>query len=253
MQSAPSSPSPEGKSLWADGRIRALVSLLLIVHLAAVALPPLSMEGSPLAGYGWRALRPYIEAAYLNHGYHFFAPQPGPSHLIRYELQWDDGARQEGTFPDREHNWPRLLYHRHFMLTEFLNVLNESAEREAEYERQQRSAQMQSQYFPPGVEAVPPPVEAPRTADRELLEIYSHSYAEHLLKRSGAQRVTIRLVRHLIPFPEEVRAGRPLDDPQLYQELFHKTFLADQPMTEPAVPAPMAALAPVPIRVGGRR
>ena len=36
--------------------------------------------------------RPYLEAAYLDHGYAFFAPDPGPSHLVRYELEFDDGG-----------------------------------------------------------------------------------------------------------------------------------------------------------------
>lgn len=256
MSNANPSPPTERRSYWLDWRVRALVSLLLLLHLAAVILPPMSMEGSPLMSRGWRWMQPYIEAAYLNHGYHFFAPQPGPSHLIRYELELPDGSRKEGTFPSRDDNWPRLLYHRHFMLTEFLNVLHENALREADLERdQQRAAPVQtSQYYPPGAEpSTPPAADPPRYVDRELLEIYSHSYADHLLARHGAQRVTIRLVRHLIPFPDDIRAGMPLDDPSLYRELFQKSFVADVPQTEAVTPPPMASLVPIRSRVGGRR
>lgn len=253
--STSASSASDRRNWWQDGRIRALVSLLLIVHLAAVVLPPLSMEGSPLAGYGWRALRPYIEAGYLNHGYHFFAPQPGPSHLIRYELDLPDGGRQEGIFPSREQNWPRLLYHRHFMLTEFLNVLHDSAQREQELEQAQRqnAAAAPIQYYPPGTEPPEPESNLPSTADRELFDVYARSYADHLLKRYGAQRVTIHLVRHLIPFPEDIRAGRPLDDPQFYRELFQRTFEAETPQGEIVSPPPMASLVPVQGRAGRRR
>jgi hypothetical protein len=51
---------------------------------------------------------------YLDHGYFFFAPNPGPSHLV--------GIRDQSVlFPDRKEQWPRLLYHRYFMLSEFYN------------------------------------------------------------------------------------------------------------------------------------
>lgn len=264
MQPTPSTnPPSQRKSLWLDWRIRAVVSLLILVHLAAVILPPTSMEGSPLASRGWYGLRAYIEAAYLNHGYHFFAPQPGPSHLIRFELELDNGDRQDGIFPSKDNNWPRLLYHRHFMLTEFLNVLNDGALREAEIERQRLAANplsnpprppanQQGPYYPPVAEDVVPEEAAPTTTDRELLEAYCRSYADHLLKRYQARRVTIHLVRHLIPFPEDVRAGQRLDDPQLYRELFQKTFEANWE-AEGVAPPPVAQLVPIQGRAGRRR
>jgi len=261
MQTSSTTPATERRSLWLDKKVRALVSLLILVHIAAVILPPLSMEGSPLASIGWRGLRPYIEAGYLNHGYHFFAPQPGPSHLIRYELEMPDGSRKEGEFPNREQNWPRLLYHRHFMLTEYLNVLHEGAVRETELEREQQLAQQQQPQpaqlpepvYPPGTEPAEPTSKLPAATDRELLEAYAQSYADHLLARYGAQRVTIHLVRHLIPFPEDVRAGRPLNDPQLYREQFQKRFEAELPAEEAPQAAPVAALVPVQSRAGRRR
>ena len=260
MQSSSTTPASERRSLWLDNKVRALVSLLILVHIAAVILPPLSMEGSPLATIGWRGLRPYIEAAYLNHGYHFFAPQPGPSHLIRYELEMPDGSRKEGVFPSREQNWPRLLYHRHFMLTEYLNVLHEGAVRETEQEREEQLQQQQQQrvqlpepIYPPGTEPTEPETSVVSANDRELLEEFAQSYADHLLTRYGAQRVTIHLVRHLIPFPEDVRAGRPLDDPQLYRELFQKRFEASVSPAAAAAPPPVAALVPVRAKPGRAR
>src|SRR5262249_44997980 len=62
--------------------VRLGVSLLLIIHLAALVVGPSSVEPSSyLSVQTWQVFRPYLDAAYLNHGYHFFAPEPGPSHL----------------------------------------------------------------------------------------------------------------------------------------------------------------------------
>ena len=78
-------------------------------------MPPSSILSQETA----QTFRPYLELLYLNHGYKFFAPDPGrSSRLIRYELELPDGTTVEGIFPDRERYWPRLRYHRHFMLSE---------------------------------------------------------------------------------------------------------------------------------------
>lgn len=170
-------------------RVRLFVSLLLAAHLMAVVVAPWSVEpASLLSSYFWRAFQPYLQAAFLNHGYRFFAPEPGPSHLVRYELEWDDGTRVEGTFPNLEQHRPRLLYHRHFMLSEFLN----SAPPDSEWERS-----------------------------------YAQSYAQHLLRMHGADRVTLYLRRHLIASPEDVLRGQRLDDPQLYEERRLGTYSGD--------------------------
>ena len=108
-------------------RARAIVSLLIVVHLSAVLLAALTaVGGSDL----WRLLAvplgPYIQAVDLkNHGYRFFAPDPGPSHLVRYYLTMPDGSQREGVFPNLAEEKPRLLYHRYFMLSEHLYASEE--------------------------------------------------------------------------------------------------------------------------------
>ena len=87
--------------------------------------PPLGPEATPAPPQPpqppW-PLNVYLDVAYLNHGYGFFAPDPGPSHLIHYTIEFDSGETLTGTFPDREAYWPRLRYHRHFMLAEQLGL-----------------------------------------------------------------------------------------------------------------------------------
>ncbi|MFO0918189.1 MAG: hypothetical protein U0872_07735 [Planctomycetaceae bacterium] len=97
-----------------------VVNLWLGWHLFAIIVCPASASpASPLAQAGWSLAAPYLQALYLNHGFRFFAPEPAGSTLVDYELEFPDGSKQTGRIPDRAVG-PRLLYHRYFMLTEFL-------------------------------------------------------------------------------------------------------------------------------------
>jgi hypothetical protein len=173
---------------WSRG-VRVVVSLLLVLHLAAIASAPWAMQpSSVLAQRVFSLFQPYVDIAFLNHGYHFFAPEPGPSHLIRYELQLDDGRLVTGQFPDPQLHSPRLLYHRHFMLSETANRLAVDA------------------------------------AQQENLDALSRSFAAHLMSLYPAERATLYLRRHYIPTPEQVVAGTPLDAPELFAERPLGTF-----------------------------
>ena len=70
-------------------------------------------------------MRPYLQILSLDNGYRFFAPEPGPSHLVRYDVTLADGQQIGGVFPNLAEERPRLLYHRYFMLSEFVNSLTE--------------------------------------------------------------------------------------------------------------------------------
>src|SRR5690606_19016421 len=112
---------PEREVGW--GRWRQLAaSAAIVIHLVAVFAAPWSgpPPASELARVVARPLSGYMAALHLNHGYRFCAPEPGPSHLVRYELETSTGETIEGRFPDVDHHWPRLLYHRHFMVSEMI-------------------------------------------------------------------------------------------------------------------------------------
>src|ERR1700722_11148109 len=81
-----------------------LLRLLNALHVAAVFVGPWAMppHGSELARSIANAFGPYLQAAFLNNGYRFFAPEPGPGHLVRYEIVTHDGQKIEGSFPDRK-------------------------------------------------------------------------------------------------------------------------------------------------------
>lgn len=196
-------------AFWSRPGVRLAASIVLGLHLLAIVMAPLAMTPtSPLLIAVWRGFRPYLDAMYLNHGFHFFAPDPGPSHLIRYELEFADGSKSEGIFPNPSEHSPRLLYHRHFMLTEFANRIA---------------------------------VDESRAADLKTL---SQSFGEHLLSVHQAARVTLHLRRHFVPTPEHVLSGLPLDDPQFIQERLLGSFTANG-VTEPTAPPSDAQPAPI--------
>jgi len=194
-------------SPWRLGR-RVFVSLLLLFHLTAVFTAPFTFAtssgpgmASPFAIRAMNAVRAYIDAAYLNHGYFFFAPNPGPSHLMRARLEFEGGrGAEEVIFPDARRQRPRLLYHRHFMLSESLN----------------------SRYAPP----VPPPeivgdraqLDNWREARRQY-ELLRDSYRRHLRTVHDARRVDLMRVEHRQPTPFEFEQGLGLDHPGLYRDL----------------------------------
>lgn len=166
--------------------VKLIVSLAILLHLAAVIAPPLAgpPPASLLANSLMQPFRPYVGLVYLGHGYRFFAPDPGPGHSIRYEIMKRDGTRVLGQVPDRHLDRPRLLYHRRFMVSEKIANL------------------------------VPPP-DAPKEvreeARREWLPLVK-GVASQLLGQHDGQQVTLTMVEHYLPAPEEVVQGRGGED-----------------------------------------
>lgn len=166
--------------------VKGAVSVWLLFHLFAIVVAPWSVPPSSLLSVQcWEICRPYLEAFNLNHGYHFFAPEPGPSHLVRFAVERRDGTVVEGIVPDLGTHYPRLVYHRHFMLTEYLNRLA---------------------------------LEADEFEDPKALNAVASSFAKHLLAIHDGEAVTLYLRRHYIPSPQQIRDGVALDDPILYAE-----------------------------------
>lgn len=218
------------------------ISLVLLFHLAAVIAPPFYSATqtpvgaiSPNAAAAFELLEPYINVMFLDHGYAFFAPDPGPSHLVRFRIEFDDGRPPiEHMFPDRERHWPRLLYHRHFMLAE----------------------QLHSDYVTPVAPARP--VRDPdepsglwqqRLADWEFnLARWKQgrsrylakwqTYENHLLHRYGGNRVTLVRVEHELAPPEVSRVPFNLRTQESYIDL--NEYPPAGPGTPPTVRPPMA-------------
>src|SRR4051794_24757037 len=102
--------------------LRWAVNLWLVFHVTAIIIAPASVSpSSDLVRAAWDGFRPYLQFLHLNHGYHFFAPEPSQSTLLAIVAEREGGETFRGRIPDRA-IVPRLLYHRHFMLTEHMNA-----------------------------------------------------------------------------------------------------------------------------------
>jgi hypothetical protein len=100
--------------------LRWAVNCWLVFHVSAIIIAPAAVPpASELIQSTWGIFHPYLDFMFLNHGYHFFAPEPDESTLVSFEAERPDGTTVRGQFPNRQ-TVPRLLYHRHFMLTEHL-------------------------------------------------------------------------------------------------------------------------------------
>ncbi len=159
--------------------VKLVGSCCILFHLIAVAAAPASVPPAPAtAGRVFACVEPYLQFTFLNHGYHFFAPDPGSSSLIEYTAVMENGDRIWGRIPDKSRHRPRLLYHRYFMLTEFLGSLPES--------------------------------------QVELRQSVAGTYALPLLEQYGADKVELSYVVHELSTREEILAGRQLTDPSKY-------------------------------------
>lgn len=220
---------------------RRLISACLLFHLIAITSAPASVApASQLARSTWSLCRPYLQLLYLNHGYHFFAPNPGESTLLAYTVEKPDGTTIDGAIPHPNIS-PRLLYHRHFMLTESLAFVANISEA------------TQVAAGPPAAIAQPPDsslsetgetlgtdenrlvelrdgeidAAAPGSTDgadsvdgvvppeqRGLLRDWYQSYANCVLKKHGGVRAELTRVVHYLPemewMQDSIARGEPL-------------------------------------------
>ncbi len=183
---------------------RIAISLLLLLHLAIVIATPagMVMPGSRLARWLLQAAAPYVQAGNVSHGYAFFAPDPGPGHVIEYELRFSDGHKERGKIPDTSQHWPRLRYHRHFMLSEQLASLWEDEPIRPENPRFETAWQQDHARW---------------ERQRKDFQKRANSYGHHLLKISGANEVEMNLIRHHLLTPEEFIGGRSFRDRELFE------------------------------------
>ncbi len=201
-----------------------LGSIFVLWHLAAVVLPPLSV-GASGGSKLWQTVSipfwPYVDIFDLNHGYRFFGPDPGPGHLIRYQLEMPDGSRRDGVFPNLAEERPRLLYHRYFMLSEHLEGLY--------------GAMMMTDEMLKGAESELPPsapvrleLEQHYPQDKAAFDAVVRSYADELLHKAGAKSVHMQLIEHAIPPPDVFLKIHRLDDPSSYRTLLDLGTFSEQ-------------------------
>ncbi|HEY6563898.1 MAG TPA: hypothetical protein VIY86_05345, partial [Pirellulaceae bacterium] len=194
---------PPSSVAWSLAR-RRLVSAALIFHLFALVIAPASNPppASQLSQALSRSIFPYLKFMSLDNGYRFFAPDPGPSHLVRYEVVAEDGSTTEGTFPDRNAHWPRLLYHRYFMIAEMMHTLVSPLQ------------------TGPAPEQMTPAARKRWSSERAEVDALPAGVARDLFRQHPqAHKVRLYLREHLIPSPFDLDRGVGINDAKLFQEL----------------------------------
>lgn len=205
---------------WARG----LASLWLGYHVLAMfvspwAVPPTSELAVSVQGY----VAHYQTLLYLNHGYRFFAPDPGPASIVGFTITRADGSQTTGMFPDRNainRDYPRLNYHRWFMWSETLGRLFSQWVSPAEFARyleleQARVVELRDQ----GLALEADRLSAQLADDQQVWERSETDrkrilapVARELLKRHQGVEVQLTLNQRMIPSLAEARAGmRPSD------------------------------------------
>jgi hypothetical protein len=207
-----------------SGKWMLAVSVFVGLHLLAVLAEPLRFfSRSPVkyASEEARLLRmatgPYVDFMYLSHGYSFFAPNPGPSHLLECEVNSDSKWR---VFPDRKDDWPRLLYHRFFMLSEFYNTQFAPATLAEQDKLDQDTLSQWKQ-------------------DREQYEQLQASIRTNLAKDNPDHQATLRRIEHILPSEYQILVERwKLTDPRLYVELSEGDAPAPTQVPPESLPQP---------------
>ncbi len=210
-----------------DRWIRWVATALILVFLVIVVLGPLSNPiasrqlTAPLA----RWVSPIHRALFLGHGYRFFAPNPGPAHLVIYKITHADGTQTEGMFPDREAISPRLLYHRWFMLSETVYSEHAQTPSPREFERLNlRRLQQVRDLEKGGRMVLAQSLEQTRQREEEAyrrtlkrIDVLVRNIGRFLLERENGEEIELTVVTRTLPFPAEIRQGAELDDDRFLQ------------------------------------
>lgn len=201
---------------------RVAVSVAIGIYLLVLIIGPLSnpIASQHLTTPAANFVGPVHRALFMGHGYRFFAPNPGDSHLVSYKVTRSDGTQVDGVFPDRKSMWPRLLYHRWFMLSETVfseHAQTPTAEEFAKLNEQQK--QRIQQLAARGKFELSNRLESQRANEEEAyaktikrIDRLVKSIGGYLLKKHDGQEIELSVATRTIPFPAEVRQGAQLDD-----------------------------------------
>ena len=186
--------------------LRCVLLGLASIHMLGVVAEPLRFFSRSDFGvapeFAWLGdiAKPYTQWLYLDHGYFFFAPNPGPGHLIECALTRSNESHIR-LLPNRKDHWPRLHYHRYLMLSEF--YANHYAPKQVTDELKKD-----------------PEFMARWNVENDLYLQIQSSMNKSLKHSTGATQVELRRIERLLPDPPEVlREGLALTDPRFFKVL----------------------------------
>lgn len=208
-------------SVWSPWK-RRIASVLIFAFLFLLITGPLSNPvGSPhLSIPIAETLAPLHRGLFMGHGYRFFAPNPGDSHLVQYKITRQDGTQIKGMFPDRNSAWPRLLYHRWFMLSETIFAEHAQTPSRNEFRKLDTEKRKRVELLSKGgklelanrLEKQRAQEEVDYQKTMRRIETLVRATGEFLLTRHNGQEIELSVVTRTIPYPAEIRQGANLDD-----------------------------------------
>ncbi|MER3415620.1 MAG: hypothetical protein C4297_05335 [Gemmataceae bacterium] len=109
-----------------SGLSRTAISLAILAHFFAIftavtAAGNRVFPAPPLAVTMNEWVRPYLQLVFLTNPYRFYAPEPGPTNLMWFRVQYKDGTVRWFEFPRREDFVLRMPFQRGIALTMLLD------------------------------------------------------------------------------------------------------------------------------------
>lgn len=205
--------------------LKGAISCAILFYLAVLVLGPLSnpVGSEHLARPIAKKVSPIHRALFLGHGYRFFAPDPGPSHLVEFEITQKDGSVVKGRFPDRDdadHSFPRLQYHRWFMLSETIWTEHSMTPLKSDFLAQQKRLEnLATEKQIAGHHEIASRIRrdiAGQRKDyetaRKRIDDLVKAVAMNLMEMHNGKKIKLSVREREIPFPFEVQEGAQLDD-----------------------------------------
>lgn len=216
------------KNKMPSSTTRVILSCLIIGYLFLVLLGPLSnpVASANLTGPLAKKLRPLHQAIFIGHGYRFFGPDPGPSHILEYQIRTDEGTEIVGRFPDRDVHWPRLRYHRWFMLSETVYQDRASLPEPRDYQQliQQLDSEIQDLRLRGEIATMYHMIRERDLQSKDYqstkvrTELLLRDIARFLLREHQGQSIELILRERLIARPVDIDSHIKLNDPRFLSE-----------------------------------
>lgn len=217
---------------------KVILSIAFVLHFAAIAtavvvIPPRDGQAPWLAQQIWmRLARPYLLFANLNNGYHFYAPDPGPTALLWFRVQYADGASRWVRLPDHDACDNHIERRRWGALA---TAVSQTAPTRAESFEELFNLRMKREDIPLGPIPAASQYREPTLQAKMLLEDFARYVARHTAHPLGEDSpvVSIKVYRAEFynPPAEHFHAGRDPYDPTLYLAFYQGEFTPDGKLT----------------------
>lgn len=203
--------------------VKLIVSLIVLFHLSAILSHVLSGGGPFVMRVLSSYYRPYLKTMWLDNAYRFYAPDPGPTEVIWYHLQYNDGSTRWTQVPRREDFYFRMPFQRHMSIALLGSMMNEQQPVAAKDDPASVASMLVNNR----------PVM--RTVLTPVGEVFFRSYARHVARMEMKHPVTqaelisldCYLIKYLIRSPFDMRSNIDMYDPRMLNIQFVATFSPD--------------------------